>query len=73
LTVGRKMRMYLGSIHEKVWEVTEKEYIVLDPASPTPRDQENNQYNTMALNTIYNGIDSKVFEQIKDLDRASEV
>jgi hypothetical protein len=27
----------------------------------------------MALNTIYNGIDSKVFEQVKDLDRASEV
>jgi hypothetical protein len=27
----------------------------------------------MALNTIYNGIDSKVFEQIKDLERASEV
>jgi hypothetical protein len=27
----------------------------------------------MALNTIYNAIDSKVFEQIKDLDHASEV
>jgi hypothetical protein len=27
----------------------------------------------MALNTIYNGIDSKVFEQIKDLEKASEV
>jgi hypothetical protein len=27
----------------------------------------------MALNTIYNAIDSKVFMQIKDLDRASEV
>jgi hypothetical protein len=27
----------------------------------------------MALNTIYNGIDSKVFEQIKGLEKASEV
>jgi hypothetical protein len=27
----------------------------------------------MALNIIYNGIDSKVFEQIKDLEKASEV
>jgi hypothetical protein len=27
----------------------------------------------MALNTIYNGIDAKVFEQIKDLEKASEV
>jgi len=27
----------------------------------------------MALNTIYNGIDSKVFEEVKDLEKASEV
>ncbi|XP_066384909.1 uncharacterized protein [Miscanthus floridulus] len=27
----------------------------------------------MALNTIYNGIDSKVFEKVKDLEKASEV
>jgi hypothetical protein len=27
----------------------------------------------MALNTIYNGIDLKVFKQIKDLEKASEV
>jgi hypothetical protein len=27
----------------------------------------------MALNTIYNAIDFKVFEQIKDCERASEV
>jgi hypothetical protein len=27
----------------------------------------------MALNTLYNGFDSKVFEQVKDLERASEV
>jgi hypothetical protein len=27
----------------------------------------------MALNTFYNAIDSKVFEQIKDYERANEV
>jgi hypothetical protein len=27
----------------------------------------------MALNTIYNGIDAKVFEQVKDLEKSSEV
>jgi hypothetical protein len=27
----------------------------------------------MTLNTLYNGIDAKVFEQIKDLEIASEV
>jgi hypothetical protein len=27
----------------------------------------------MALNIIYNGIDAKVFEQVKDLEKVSEV
>jgi hypothetical protein len=66
------MRMYLGSIHDKVWDVTE-EYFILDPTNPTPREAELKTCNTMALNTIYNGNDAKVFEQIKDLDRAYEV
>jgi hypothetical protein len=36
-------------------------------------DRANKQCNTMALKTIYNGIDSKVFKQVNDLERASEV
>jgi hypothetical protein len=65
--------MYLGSIHEKVWEVTEKDYAILDPNNLTPNDRDNRTCNRMALNTIYNGIDSKVFEGIKDLEFASKV
>jgi hypothetical protein len=64
----RKMKMYIGSIHVRVWDdVTENDFVVLDATNPTPRDQENLQCNTMALNTLYNSFDSKVFEQIKDL------
>jgi hypothetical protein len=47
--------------------------LILDPTNPTPRELENKQCNTMVLNTIYNAIDSKVFEQIRDLERASKV
>jgi hypothetical protein len=65
--------MYLGSINDKVWDVTENDFVVLDPANATPREQENKQCNTMTLNTIYNAIDSKVFEQINDLDRAHKI
>ena len=61
------MRMYLGSINDQVWEVTENDYAIIDPDNPTNQDKTNKQCNTMALNTIYNAIDSKVFEQIKDL------
>jgi len=35
----RKMKMYLGSINEKVWEVVENDFVVLYPTRPTPRKQ----------------------------------
>ncbi|XP_066341492.1 uncharacterized protein [Miscanthus floridulus] len=65
--------MYLGSFNERVWDVTEGDYVTLDPTNLTNEDHANKQCNTLALNTIYNAIDSKVFEQFKDLERASEV
>ena len=65
--------MYLGSIDDQVWEVTENDYAIIDPDDPTNQDKINKQCNTMSLNTIYNAIDSKVFEQIKDCERANDV
>jgi hypothetical protein len=44
--------------------------LLISTISPT---KANKQCNTMTLNTIYNAIDSKVFEQIKDCERANEV
>jgi hypothetical protein len=63
--------MYLSSINDQVWDVTENDYVIIDPTNLTNNDTANKQYNIMALNTIYNAIDSKVFEQIKDCKRAS--
>jgi hypothetical protein len=65
--------MYLGSINDQVWDVTESDYVILDPDHLTNIDKANKQCNTMALNTIYNATDSKVFEQIKNCERANEV
>jgi hypothetical protein len=65
--------MYLDSINDQVLDVTESDFAMIDPDNLTNHDKANNQCNTMALNTIYNAIDSKVFEQIKDYDRANEV
>ena len=47
--------------------------VILDPDNLTNIDKANKQCNTMALNIIYNAIYSKVFEQIKDCEKASEV
>jgi hypothetical protein len=69
----RKMKMYLGSINGQVWDVTESDYAIIDPDNLINQDKANKQCNTMALNTIYNAIDSKVFKQIMDCDRANEV
>jgi hypothetical protein len=62
--------MYLGSINDQVWDVTKSDYAIIDLDN---QDKANKQCNTMALNIIYNVIDSKVFEQMKDYDRANEV
>jgi hypothetical protein len=67
------MKIYLSSINDRVWDVTECDFVILNPTNLTDNERANKQCNTMALNTIYNGIDSKVFEQVKDLERASEV
>ena len=56
----RKMKMYLGSINDKVWDVVENEFVIIDPTNHTDNDKINKQCNTMALNIIYNGIDSSV-------------
>ena len=54
--------MYLGSINDRVWEVTENDYVILDPTNPINNGRANKQCDSMVVNTIYNGIDSKVFE-----------
>jgi hypothetical protein len=53
--------------------VVENEFVIIDLTNLTNNDKTNKQCNTMALNTLYNGIDAKVFEQIKDLNKVSEV
>jgi hypothetical protein len=65
--------MYLGLISDKVWDMVENEFVILDPTNLIDNNKINKQCNTIALNTIYNVIDSKVFKQIKDLEKASEV
>ena len=47
------MKMYLGSINDQVWDVTESDYVILDPDNLTNTNKANKQCNTMALNTIY--------------------
>ena len=64
--------MYLGSINDQVWDVTESYYAIIVPTiSPTKTRPTSNAIQW--LSTPYTTIDSKVFEKIKDCDRANEV
>jgi stress response protein SCP2 len=65
--------MYLSLINDQVSDVSESDFVILDLDNLTNNGKANKQYNTMALNTIYNAIDSKVFKQTKDYERASKV
>jgi hypothetical protein len=67
------MELPMGDSLPVIPDFKDKNFVILDPANPTDNERANKQCNTMALNTIYNGIDSKVFEQVKDLEKASEV
>jgi len=69
----RKMCAHWKSINRKIWEVVEKDFAVLDPSSPTTREEEKLQHNDIAINLLYEALDLKVFEQIKDLERAHDV
>jgi hypothetical protein len=37
----RKMKMYLGSINDQVWDVTERDYVIIDPTNLTNQDKAN--------------------------------
>jgi hypothetical protein len=69
----RKMTMYLGSIHKRVLQVTKNDFAIIDPDHLTDKDRTNRTCNRMALNTLYNGIGTKVFKGIKNLELANEV
>jgi hypothetical protein len=37
------MKMYLGSINDRVWEVTKHDFVILDPANPINNERANKQ------------------------------
>jgi aspartate/methionine/tyrosine aminotransferase len=59
----RKISTHLKSMNRKVWEVV-KDFAMINPNNPTPREEEKLQYNDIALNTLYDAFDIKVFEKI---------
>ena len=65
----RKMCAHLKSINRNVWEVVDNDFVVINEASSTPREEEKLQNNDIEIDQLYEALDLKVFEKIKDLER----
>ena len=57
----------------KIRDIVETKFVMLNINDPTPREEEKLQLNDQALNVIYEALDPKVFEWIKDLEFAFQV
>jgi hypothetical protein len=48
----RKMKQYLRSSNDKVWDMAKSDYAIIDLDNLSPNDYINKQCNIMALNTL---------------------
>ena len=69
----KKMQAHIKSMNRKIWQVVEKDFIVLDVNDPTPREDELLQLNDIAVNVLYEALEEKIFEHVKDKERAYEI
>jgi hypothetical protein len=68
----KRMCLHLKAMSRKIWGVVEETFIVLDMKDPTTRE-EKFQLNDQTFSVIYEALDPKVFESIKDLEFTHEV
>jgi len=66
------MTTHIKSINRKVWKVVETKFEIEDPKNPTMAEEVLLQNNDIALSAIYDAIDERTFEQIKNIEMAHE-
>ena len=67
-----KMTTYIKSINRKVWKVVETKIEIDDEEAPTVAEEILLQNNGIALTAIHDALDERIFEQIKNIERAHE-
>ena len=63
----KKMSTHLKSMNRKIWEIVKTKIEIADAAHSPPREEKKLQFNDIAINTLYDAIHVKIFEQIKHL------
>ena len=66
------MTTYIKSINRKVWKVVETKIEVVNAEAPTTAEEVLLQNNDIALSAIHNALNERIFEQIKNIERAHE-
>ena len=66
------MITYIKSINRKVWKVVETKIEIEDEEAPIVAEEMLLQNNDIALSAIYDAIDERIFEQIKNIEMAHE-
>ena len=66
------MTTYIKSINRKVWKVVETKIEIADLETPTAAEEVLLQNNDIALSAIYDALDERTFEQIKNIEMTHE-
>ena len=66
------MTTYIKSINRKVWKVVETKIEIEDPENPTTAEEVLLLNNDIALSAIHDAINERIFEQIKNIERAQK-
>ena len=64
------MTTYIKSINRKIWKVVETKIEIEDEEAPTATEEMLLQNNGIALSAIHDALDERIFEQIKNIERA---
>ena len=67
------MKMHLKSINPSIWHIVENGYVLQDSNNPTTEDDNNEQKNAQAANTIFSALSGDEFNRVEGLESAKEI
>ena len=68
-----RMSAHLKAMSRKLWRVVNDGYVILDPKSLTPLDEENETLNDQGVNVLFSALDVNEFNRVKSLTNANDI
>ena len=68
-----RMSAHLKAMSRKLWRVVNDGYVILDPKSLTPLDEENEILNDQGVNVLFSALDVNEFNRVKSLTNANDI